>query len=82
MQFFVMTLNYAGSSQADAPLICDNEKTFQFIYECSRMKKMVKQFTGQVDRLKARQNHMIFEGSGAKGANFDEQRQVELQKEA
>lgn len=41
-QFFVMTLDYAGTNQGGAPLICDTEKTFQFIYECSRVKKMIK----------------------------------------
>ena len=40
-QFFQMQLNM-GSSSSDQTFIIDAEKSVNFIYECSRIKKMIK----------------------------------------
>ena len=46
------------------------------------MKDLIKSFTGQIDRLKARQNAIIFEGQGNPAGGFGEDKQSELMKEA
>ena len=46
------------------------------------MKNLIKSFTGQIDRLKARQNSIIFEGQGNQGRGFGEDKETELMKEA
>lgn len=46
-------------SHGQMTLICDYQRSFTFIYESSRVKKMIKQFSEQIERTKSRQELFI-----------------------
>lgn len=48
-----------GKGSNQMPFYCDAQQTAQFLQECSQLKKIVKQYQMQIDRIDANYNRML-----------------------
>ena len=52
--YFMVAYNFDGDGAGDNNeqlLYCDEQRTAQFIYECSSVKRMIKQYAAQMERM-------------------------------